>query len=85
MEKYKILLYFSWFITFSTFIYLYGGFHPDKVAKDRILMFSQFLCLAAHTPLAICLFKQMLKKEIAFKDVSLWIVSISLQVFVLSR
>jgi hypothetical protein len=85
MEKNKILIYFSWVITISAFIFIYGGFHPDKIAKGRILNFSIFLVVIAHIPSAFSLLSQVAKKVFSYKDALLLLISIAIQLVILGR
>ena len=83
--KHKHLIYFSWAITISALIFVYGGFHPDEMAKVRILNFSLFLVVLAHLPALIEVLMQILKKELNGKDMILLLVSLLIQFYLLGR
>jgi nitrate/nitrite transporter NarK len=82
--KNKNLIYFSWFITISAFIFVYGGFHPDKIAKGRLLNFSLFLVLFAHLPAIFDVLFHLLKKEVDVKNLMFLVLSLLIQCYMLT-
>jgi hypothetical protein len=80
----KNLVYFSWFITVSALIFVYGGFHPDEVAKRRILDFSLYLVLFAHLPAVVSLFRQFSPDRAYIKNILFLLASMLIQYFFLS-
>lgn len=79
----KNLVYFSWFITVSAIIFIYGGFHPPEGTKGRILHFSLYLVLFAHLPAAVSLLRQFSSKREDVKNILFIAVSVLIQYFVL--
>jgi hypothetical protein len=83
--KNKNLIYFSYIITISAIIFAYGGFHPDMIAKGRILNFSLFLVVLAHLPAIYEVLLHLLKKEADVKYFSFLFLSLLIQSYLLSR
>jgi nitrate/nitrite transporter NarK len=81
----KKLIYFSWFITVSAIIFIYGGFHPDRVAKGRILGFSMYLVMFAHLPAILSLIGNFSKIRENLRYILFVVASILIQYFILSK
>jgi len=79
----KNLVYFSWFITISAIIFVYGGFHPSENAKGRILSFNLYLAMFAHLPAIVSLLRQFSSKREDFKNILFIGMSMLIQYFVL--
>jgi len=82
--KDKNSIYFSWVNTISALIFVYGGFHPDMIAKGRILNFSLFLVLLAHLLAIFEVLFNPLKKEVDAKNLMFLFLSLLIQADLLS-
>jgi hypothetical protein len=83
MKRHLTLVLLSWYITLTTFIYVYGGFHPPECVKDRILLYSKFLLCSLALILIIKLLKMGTKLELV-KDILLIIFFTVLQILLLN-
>lgn len=83
MQRFQILLYYSWIATLLALIFLYGGFHPDGVAANFIKYYTKTLVLFMNFPVLIIAIRQMFKRESGARYLIIIVLSLTLQIYLL--